>query len=358
MKKTKAKAKSKTEGSSQFESFFKPEEPTEVQTENLVTDWFESHPDFESARRTLPITNESRHYTDFTWPCSTDYLNPMNACFALQILNLEVLNKRPKWLIRDGLVPLLWFFKTHPKPKNLKSKIYVDEQFGAFVPEAWRSHCGTYKFKSLAKGNGSRKLLLVGIMSEAYFNLNDLDTFLDKITAETTKEELYSLQKFAMLPVKGYGFRAELDHNYHVDYMAKVCDHFGCNIKGLTIDQFRSMESFHGYEVVSLNSKFLISDSWLFHFPLSRGAKVFGQRTVTETEHKELTPFSPYHGVLLTEEIAEDSIESSLKKSLNLTTEYHELFTKAMNSETNLRMPWPRWFTDWAKAHQPPPQQG
>lgn len=310
-------------------------------TESLSADWFVTHPQSQQRKSLLPVTGDVRDFLNFTWPSSIESYNPLNAVFSMQILHLDLLKSHSTWLFRDGLVPLLWFFRRHPHPGNLQCKIYIHKDLSDFVPEAWRKHMGTYKITSLAQGNGQRKLLLLGTMAEPFMSQKALREFLLQLKT-THGDELKKLEKTALILPKSYGFGTEHDHQYSVDYMCQLCEVFGTNIKALHWRQFESMDHFHGFEVVSLNDGYLLADDFMVNYAASRGARFF-QKDQKKSEDK-VVRLSAYHGYLLQDELPTSAyaVSDDIKAS--------EKYLRALNSEAHIRMPWPQWFSDWVKT--------
>jgi|GEM_PF-3133985 len=326
----------------------KKEKPVSQPTEILSTDWFTSHPQSHQRKTLLPVTHDVREFLNFTWPLSNESYNPLNSIFSMQCLRLDLLNRQSSWLFRDGLIPLLWFFRTHPDPKNLQTKIYIHEDLIDFVPEIWRAHMGSYRMVSLAEGNGSRKLLLVGIMAEPFMAIKELESKLEKLQS-AHGEDLKNLEKSALLIPKNFGYSTENDHQYVVQYMTMLCEVFGTKIKALQWRQFENMDHFHGYEIISLNDHYLISDDHAVGFAASRGARLFddnkstAKNTTKSTE--TLTRLSPYHGYHLQENIPDTSARSTSEEA-----KASEKYLRAMNSQAHIHMPWPQWFSDWVKT--------
>ena len=322
----------------------KKEKPSaSLKTDVLSTDWFTTHPHSQQRKALLPVTHEARQFLTFTWPISSESYNPLNAIFSMQCLHLDLLNRQSSWLFRDGLVPLLWFFRTHPDPKNLQSKIYIHEELVEFVPPAWRDHVGSYRLVSQAAGNGSRKLLLVGVMAEPFMTVKELEIKL-KTLQDKFGDELKELEKSALIIPKSWGYGTENDHQYAVEYTTRLCSVFGTEMKALHWRQFESMDHFHGYEVISLNDHYLIADDHAVGFAASRGARLFAACPSNDTSEK-FVRLSPYHGYALQAQIPQKSTHPS-----SADTKASEKYLRAMNSEAHVRMPWPQWFSDWVKT--------
>ena len=54
---------------------------------------------------------------NWLYPHYQSYISPVNPVFLETIPNLEVLNSKKLWSVRDGLVPLLFFFTKFKIPK-------------------------------------------------------------------------------------------------------------------------------------------------------------------------------------------------------------------------------------------------
>ncbi|MCE3009999.1 MAG: hypothetical protein LW875_05255 [Proteobacteria bacterium] len=319
---------------------------------DLMADWFDNHPKNRDAQsNVLPITPEVKAYLEFLWPMAESYYSPITGVFLLQVVKLELLNKKQYWMVRDGLLPLLWFFRLHPKPTGLNSKLLVEESLLPFVPEAWNNQVGSYKLVSTAKGNGKRKLLLVGYLSEFFMPLDEVGSWFTKALSNDSQDELKKMSKSVFLPYRQWHFQSESDHFYHLIFTKKMIEALGSDFEPLTHKKLQQMESTNGYEVLLANSNLLLSDNALVHNLLSKGAKIYGDFAATDhADGSEYVAFSPYHGVRVQMNPEVASIGKAWNRSLAETEKFQAALSKALHSDAHTKLPWPQWFSDWAKV--------
>ena len=96
----------------------------------LNLDWLEKYRENDlQLKPHLSQSLEVKNFFSHFWPNTSDYQSPFENIFLIQAATAKIFNSRPKWFIRDGLIPLLWFFKTHPTPAKMKSRIYIHQWF-------------------------------------------------------------------------------------------------------------------------------------------------------------------------------------------------------------------------------------
>jgi len=323
----------------------------EIGIGHLMTDWFAGHPQQSQIESpVLPNSPEIKSYMDFLWPLAESYYAPVPGVFLIQVLSLELLNSKPVWMVRDGLLPLLWFFRRFPKPINLSSKLLIPENLLPFIPDPWTPFVGSYLVKSTTKSNVNRKLLFVGCLSEFFMPLNELPTWFEKTFATDSLEKIKSLEKTVFLPMRQWHFQSENDHFYHLVFAKRFFDAVGENFEALNYRQLVQIESTTGFEVINVGTNFLISDSGLTHRLLAKGASIYGQSEAPQSETSEFVAFSPHHGISVEFEPKIESIGKAWQKSCGEYEKFQLLMSKAFRSDANIKLPWPSWFADWAKT--------
>lgn len=295
-----------------------------------VVDWLSNHPQTKR-HASLPQTQEVQHFINSFWPMTTDYFNPFNEIFLVRVLALELLNARDKWFVRDGIVPLLWFFKRFPQPRQLQAKLYVDIRWAYFIPKAWQKHVYFYELVSFSEERNFTKSFLFGtLMSQI-------------LSKETIKEKRALAEEEGAGGLKGVEAflltRSSMNNDeqsFHVGATFEVARQFGLDIRPLNWAQFLDLNSFQGCYAIDFNSAKIVSDNYLYHLILSKGGYVQGVRCVSKLAKSDIQ-LSPFHGFVITKKPS---------KTKSLVNNKENLF-KILNSEANLKLPWPTWFGDW-----------
>lgn len=315
-----------------------------------MMDWFLAHSELRRTNRNALRSPEAQNYLNFLWPVALDYYSPLNPIFLNECMNLEAFNSWPIWMARDGLVPLLWFFKVHPTPGKFQQKILVQEDLAAFIPDDWRDHMGTYRMVTTIKGPlpKVRKFLITGLLMDTYISLDALEAQLKSAQALVGMDTLAKSEILAFLPPRIDGFGNEHKHEYHSECIFRIARYLGTHIHSIPWRKLDSMDQLDGYEVIEFNEKLLCSDSYLTQMALFRGARLLGQEAAVAGDDEQLVSLSPYHGVMIKQVMKGKCMLQNPNE--NEAAHYLEVFAQAMRSEANKRFPWPNWFAEWTRV--------
>ncbi|MBK9294003.1 MAG: hypothetical protein IPM57_06090 [Oligoflexia bacterium] len=315
-------------------------------SKNLLTaDWFSNHPEKKYSKNFLPHTADSSSLKEILWPIAMDYDNPLNAVFLLQIPHLEMLNQKSVWLIRDGLVPLMWFFNKNPNPKNVKSKLLVEQSFADFIPNKWRDRFGTYKI--VTKNMKPYKNICVSaLLLEAYCSL---DYFVNSLKESTNilDKNYFKMPKTSFF-VHRFGYSNPANEQiYSSRFMLELFKHFGLNFNPINWNQLSEQSEYNETLYFDFNEKLLIADSFITHLILSRGGQILNDKNELSGKY---IPFSIFHGVLVEENLKKTNIKQLSNKDKNQYELLNKRLVSAMTSEANKKFPWPNWFAEWTMA--------
>lgn len=317
--------------------------------QTLSMDWLATHRDSKKVK--LNDQAQVHAFKSTIWPNGESYFSPVPSIFILEILNLETLNSQPGWIIRDGVVPLLWFFKTFPRPGKLKSKIYLNSSLLKFVPTAWQPFVGSYRTVSTQPFNSNKsapnKLIVCATIGENHCSLKGLETRLEKWVSSHPEIDIQKMEKQIFFPIRMSP--SNTDAIYPIKFMIEFCRYFGPeNNQVLTWPQVQMSHSWEGFYFLEINDHLICSDSSLKHDVLSKGGINFEQSSADQTidPKSEFISLSPYHGFEISDEAKFDkSISTSLKRSIKEHAEFNELYLKTIQSEANQNLPWPSWFS-------------
>jgi hypothetical protein len=327
------------------------EQENQEEIYDLLADWFDGHPKKREAEgHVLPVSPEVKAFMDFLWPMAEPYYAPVPGVFLMQVSSFDLLNAKPVWLVRDGLLPLLWFFRLHPNPEGLNSKLLIEESLLPFVPSQWSRSVGSYKLVSTAKRNGKRKLLFVGYLSEFFMPLDEIGLWLGQTFANESAEELKTMAKTVFLPFRQWHFQSDNDHVYHLMFVRKLIELMGSDFEAINQKRLQQLESTHGFEIISANTNLLLSDNALVHQLLSKGGNLYGSYREQNSTDCDFIAFSPYHGIQVRMNPEVSSIGRAWRRSLAETEKYQESLSRALSSDAHTKLPWPQWFSDWARV--------
>jgi hypothetical protein len=311
----------------------------------LLRGWFDHHP-MSTWRQEYKTHSgdDVESFIGYTWPMSTPYFNPFGAAFLIQLQDQRILHTKRIWLVRDGRVPLVWFFRRFPKPDpEVQAKLMIDEDMLTCIPVAWRPHISTYRLVSNAPATKESRVAILGLASESYCSLDYLEKKLKQISA-IEKSERIKMDMF--LPVRT-GSGDESDHVYHPDFFRrffKVADHESRVFSYYQMVGTFDMQNLRLYDI---SDKMLLSDNAMVHELLKKGA----QWPVTEPtrENEEYVPLSAFHGYAINHNV--DFVEPDWDdKSLRTAAKFESDIAGALNSQAFKFMPWPKWFSEWVST--------
>ncbi|HEX4922772.1 MAG TPA: hypothetical protein VFV50_01755, partial [Bdellovibrionales bacterium] len=233
--------------------------------------WFHAHQ--EAKLKIGPEPTAGDNVCTRLWPVTRDYYSPVELIFLCQSYDPLRMNQRPLWLARDGLVPLLWFFKMNPEPGLFQQQLLVHESLQSFVPPAWREVTGTYKVVNnpAQPARPATSLLVTSLVSEAYCSAKVLRAELDALKARYGEAGLKNLKKYCFLPWSFHGNKPE----FQTEFIIEICRALGAeDLQPLSYARLDAMASFDGTEIVDLNENLLCADNYLVHTLLQRGAQL------------------------------------------------------------------------------------
>jgi hypothetical protein len=313
--------------------------------------------------RLKPETSEVRQFVSRLWPMAGGYRSPIEPVFLMECDGLASLRGRD-WLVRDGAVPLCWFFSAHPSPALVSKKsrakararteesfdgiLYLHESCQGVVPEPWRKHVRYYRLVSRASVGFAEnreterrrsRLLLCGLVMPPYCGIDAARKLLQK-----ARESLFSggdaPEVAWYFHVKVWGWGIESDPSFAARFFRELVRELGNPAEIIEELDFAGGPSFSDYYVLDLNERLLLADPLIPHVALSRGARlaVPGVEMGTPTSY---FPLSPFHGV----ELLGYAEDSGIDPAEQLWYRKAVLGTPAGRC-----YPWRRWFSVPAPA--------
>lgn len=306
------------------------------------TNWFHAHQSVKL--RLSPEAQSNDGFTSRLWLATREYYSPIDLIFLCQSFNPLRMNHRPLWLARDGLVPLLWFFKQNPEPREFMQHLLVHEDFAQFVPPNWRPVTGTYRVENTARALGAepQRLLLTSVVSSAFCSLEHLKLALTELEERYGTEKLHQMEKICYLPTEFFG---NTKQDFHAEFMFEICRRLGTqNLKSLGNLNLEVMTSFEGTEVIELNERFLTPDNYVVQSILQRGGRL--PEAQNARKGGAFASLSPFHGFRIHEDL---HVPYALETE-GAAEGFFSKFDEIMHSQANLAFPWPTWVKNWAKS--------
>jgi len=149
-----------------------------------LADWFQLHPARDAVWKLPDLSPKASGFVNNLWPMGMAYHSPLKPRFLIELENAGLPAGSETFLIRDGLIPLLWFWRKWPEPREFQGKILIGEQFAPYVPPAWRERVLFYRLtagprapslkSTRAPKSAKRRILLVGLVMPGYCSLESL----------------------------------------------------------------------------------------------------------------------------------------------------------------------------------------
>ncbi len=291
-----------------------------------------------------PALEEVRGFTKSFWPFMEAYYSPLQPVFSFELARAARLQRQPLWMLRDGTIPLSWFFESLGPQAPAQSRLLVHEALGNLVPPPWRKRTkfyDVYAEKTYHSANPPKRLLLFGPVNSLITGLDDLDRILAEAKETLGRANLEEVILYC--PVRHSEHVSAEEESFECQFYHRIFSVFGAKAK---FRHWQSLEhgSFPDTALVELNGGWLYQDSSVLHLLLSRGA---GLLRAPAKRRGERIPLSPFHGM----EIFDASTESGFRAKENageLLRFYSALHRKT--NEPRNRVPWPKWFETYSRA--------
>jgi hypothetical protein len=314
--------------------------------------------------------NDVASFFQTVWPASESYVSALQPIFLVDLPKLNELSPNQDWLVRDGLLPLIWFFVKNPEPGRYSGRLRIPHEFQAFVPDAWRKQVDLYQiFEETAEGftpsfeareakHEVREILLMGLIMPSVCSLSRLEFELSEIVRFVGgREALSKVQLRAFLPVRFEETSVYNGPAYFNRYMTSICAALGTDIEYLAFESFQWMYPRAGSWVHEFNERWLYSDSYLTMLALSKGSRFIpmgpsGLRSslrATADDFDRVFPAFPNVSFGVHARYSQPFINYLDSAWVSETQERSQAYFRAVSSAANTAYPWPKWFDSWCK---------
>jgi hypothetical protein len=310
----------------------------------IFNGWFENHP---SLQAPMPLAQGVESFVGSLWPMGVPYTNPLNAIWSMQIADVHLLRSRRHWFLRDGLVPLMWFFKRHPKAPAFDTTILIDEAFAHFVPVGWREKVGTYRLHSEVAAQPNSRTALIGLASESYASVPFVQKQLPKILENERKHGSTAVDLF--MPARMTWAHDEREHSLHANYFRELFRLLPDDTRIMNRGELAGTFDANKIRVCDLNEKLMVADNGLVSALLAKGAQL-GDLNPPE-KGEEFRKISPYHGFVINWRIGAEA-DQNVSRSLKSVSRFHGEIEDVFNQSPVFQaFPWPRWFAEWTRSN-------
>ncbi len=225
---------------------------------------------------------EQSKMMDRLYPHYQSYISPVNPLFLSTVPSLDMLNSKRMWAARDGLVPLLFFFTKFKTPKGLNSKILIDKDLLDCVPEAWRSHVGSYYLQAKDNSVETEKAFIYGVNSEVFMSKESVALGLERFVER--KQASKGAWKEVWLYLSMRQYTSHENPRHHAQMSVEILRRTGFEVKIVDLQEILGVQSWAGWEIFDLHKKTILADGWMSQALLSRGAHIPVRKRPTDTE--------------------------------------------------------------------------
>lgn len=244
--------------------------------------------------------------------------------------------------IRDGLIPMLWFFNKNPEPANWQRKILIHHSLFRHVPMAWRDRTGVYEIGAQPRPEDIEtmdELLLLGVASDNFCGLERMEQLLARI-----EERLAQLP--AVTKLSGYiAIPPWVDHvGFQAEYFVTLARRLNRDIQFLNWYKFCGRRNLSKTFVVDLNEFVLCADNYLYQWALTHGAKSFFPLQEGYQPGEELSLYHRYYfreDPGLTPPPPADESQARIMFKIFLPSNPYSSTVKTSP------FPWPKGFESW-----------
>lgn len=237
------------------------------------------------------------------WPdMMKNYVSTVPTVFLANVQYLSQINhKGGRWLVRDGLIPLLSFFSRFPKPlENFRSILLIHADCVKFIPKKWLPYCAsyvigsrdTYEFLETMPLSRRTRWVTAAYLSEEFCSIERLRDILIEIKSKS------SLSKVRRIgPIMGI---LDVDPGSPA-YAYQFCSLFSSVLKGeftrTTAHDMAATMDLRDAIFIDLNERLFCADDAFLHLFLSKGAIRY--QATPPSSSAEFIRLSPFHGIFV-----------------------------------------------------------
>lgn len=306
-------------------------------------------------------TPEIRNFFGGLWPAAETYASPLNPIFLLDLPDRTTGSAKESWLIRDGVLPLVWFFVKNPTPGGFRGVLKIHAELERLIPDAWRPQVMLYELfpdelprPRQATPNEVREILLTGLIMPSACSISRLEEDLQQIVQFIGgREKIPSVKIRAFLPARFEVTDRASGPSFYNYFMKTLFQYLGLEIEFLEYESLRWLYASSSIWMHEFNEKFLYADSYLSLLCLSKGHRAIplnGGKRPRKPRYERVYPAYANVSCGIRSEFKEPFLDYLSGKWVPESQERAKAFFQATNSAANRIYPWPRWFPSWCEG--------
>lgn len=292
----------------------------------------------------MPVGRKMRANHFYLKPFSLDYFSPVNPVLLGGYITKKLANKKI-WTLRDGVVPVSFFFREHT-PENTSGTIAVHKDLWQVVPEEWRDRVMFYDIVSnqvFDSSNRPQKILFAG-MGDSTFA--DEEEFKEELLLLKQKlgDDLSQIKISALFPARKNNLWGRKIDESGLDRAQAIINTLGADVEFIEWNDLKNENNLKGVLYYEINKGHFIKDSYLQYFALSRGAgllkSVAEKLPLTEISQH---PISLHHSVrLYSMEFAK--LPAYVDPFAHASFEFFKEATRGQVKSVRITQSWESWY--------------
>lgn len=294
-------------------------------------------------------------YFHYLTPFSNPYFGPLNPVLLFCGHSKTTFNDKSHIMLRDGLIPLTYFFK-ESDPKDFECTFYIPAEFWFLVPKEWRTKVKFFRISAKTIYNAAnlpKKIILMGTLNSTFADGDEFAEDIRNLVASLGgKDNLKNIDVAAYFSFKRNDLWGRWDDENILEYSKVLFNEIKMDIKFPQLDNIMSESGFKDVLYHEVNRGYFISQSYMSQHLLSRGAGQIGNLEVSDKLVAEKSISLSLHHTLETFTYSKEALLGSdyvdpFKDSVYFS--YRKFFETVM--KTHQGNQWDGWFSSYLKSH-------
>lgn len=304
----------------------------------------------------MPVGRKIRPVHYYLRPFSNDYTGPHNPVLLGGYITKKLLNKK-MWSIRDGLVPLFFFFREHTPEEDVSYAI--ESGFWYTVPDHWKKNVLLYQInadRTFSADNPPEKILLAGMQDSVFADENEIYECLAELKQALGEKQLRNAKITAIFPYKKNNLWGKKSDDETFTMAQRLLQHAGLNVDFTEWNDLKDEGDFKNCLYFEVNKKYFIADSFLKHFVLSKGAGVLKNESTLPMKEVSSHRLSPHHSMTLYN-VNWSALSDFIDPFQNNYFSYFQELCKGQLKTMRISPNWESWYPLYLKKfyHLNPP---
>ncbi|MGZ3787082.1 MAG: hypothetical protein ACXVLQ_01090 [Bacteriovorax sp.] len=221
----------------------------------------------------MPIGKKIRPNHYYLRPFSNAYFAPTNPVLLGGNITQKLIDKKI-WTLRDGLIPLSFFFRER-SPNGAIGEFAIHKDLWFIVPEQWRDKILFYDVQSDDSYNEERlptKLFITGMLNSTFADLEEFEKDLLNLCKILGKKNIEKMEIVAFFPNKRNKLWGKWQNENALNFSKVLFSGLKMDIHLPEWDEIQSEMNFKNCLYHEINRGHFIQDTYTKYLALSKGA--------------------------------------------------------------------------------------